>query len=219
MSVHEYNLARNKALKTMTMGLVFLIFLPIGIPMSLLVIPFLAGRNGARDLPSNWHLTYILTVGGGWSVGLVITLIALLSIALGPALRINIAEIVIFASIILFTWASFTIGVTSVKIKNTNKERPYESEWKKEEAEEQNPESDSEEAKSGSEDVNLRTMAIHKDEQKSKSSFQRMKDFLGNKKKEEETKKPKKKNNKTKNKKAKKGRGSRVSALASRRRK
>ena len=79
MSVHEYNVARNKALKTMTMGLVFLIFLPIGIPMSLLVVPFLAGRNGARDLPSNWHLTYILTVGGGWSVGLVITLISLLS--------------------------------------------------------------------------------------------------------------------------------------------
>ena len=115
----------------MTMGLVFLIFLPIGIPMSLLVVPFLAGRNGARDLPSNWHLTYILTVGGGWSVGLVITLIALLSIALGPALRINIAEIVIFASIILFTWASFTIGVTSSKIKNNNNERPYESEWEK----------------------------------------------------------------------------------------
>ena len=109
----------------MTMGLIFLIFLPIGIPMSLLVVPFLAGRNGARDLPSNWHLTYILTVGGGWSVGLVITLIALLSIALGPALRINIAEIVIFASMILFKWASFTIGVTSSKIKNTNTERPY----------------------------------------------------------------------------------------------
>ena len=86
----------------MTMGLIFLIFLPIGIPMSLLVVPFLAGRNGARELPSNWHLNYILTVGGGWSVGLVITLIALLSIALGPALRINIAEIVIFASIICF---------------------------------------------------------------------------------------------------------------------
>ncbi len=203
----------------MTMGLVFLIFLPIGIPMSLIVIPFLAGRNGARDLPSNWHLTYILTVGGGWSVGLVITLIALLSIALGPALRINIAEIVIFASIILFTWASFTIGVTSSKIKNNNNERPYENEWKKEEADEQNPESNSEESKSGSEDEKLRTMAIHKDERKSKSSFQRMKDFLGNTKEEKETKKPKKKSNKTKNKKPKKGRGSRVSALASRRRK
>ncbi len=219
MSVHEYNLARNKALKSMTMGLVFLIFLPIGIPMSLLVIPFLAGRNGARALPSNWHLTYILTVGGGWSVGLVITLIALLSIALGPALRINIAEIVIFASIILFSWASFTIGVTSTKIKNINNERPYENEWKKEEAEEQNPEVDSEESKNDSEDGNLRTMAVHKDGQKSKSSFQRMKDFLGNKKEERETNKPKKKSNENNSKKVKKGKGSRVSALANRRRK
>ncbi len=204
----------------MTMGLVFLIFLPIGIPMSLLVIPFLAGRNGAKDLPSNWHLTYILTVGGGWSVGLVITLIALLSIALGPALRINVAEIVIFASIILFTWASFTIGVTSSKIKNINNERPYESEWKNEEAEEQNNlETESEESKNDSADENLRTMAVHNDKQKSKSSFQRMKNFLGNTKEEEKTEKPKKKTNKTKSKKAKKGKASRVSALANRRRK
>ena len=202
----------------MTMGLVFLIFLPIGIPMSLLVVPFLAGRNGARDLPSNWHLTYILTVGGGWSVGLVITLIALLSIALGPALRINIAEIVIFASIILFTWASFTIGVTSSKIKNTNTERPYESEWEKEDSEEQkNQEPNSSETKNDSKDGNLRNMALHKDEQKSKSSFQKMKDFLGTEK--EETKKSKREITKNKSKKATKGKESRVSALANRRRK
>ena len=203
----------------MTMGLVFLIFLPIGIPMSLLVVPFLAGRNGARDLPSNWHLTYILTVGGGWSVGLVITLIALLSIALGPALRINIAEIVIFASIILFTWASFTIGVTSSKIKNTNTERPYESEWEKEDSEEQkNQEPNSSETKNDSKDGNLRTMALHKEEQKSKSSFQKMKDFLGTEK-EKETKKSKREITKNKSKKATKGKESRVSALANRRRK
>ena len=204
----------------MTMGLVFLIFLPIGIPMSLLVIPFLAGRNGARDLPSNWHLTYILTVGGGWSVGLVITLISLLSIALGPALRINIAEIVIFASIILFTWASFTIGVTSSKIKNTNTERPYESEWEKEDSEEQkNQETNSSETKNDSKDGNLRTMALHKDEQKSKSSFQKMKDFLGTEKEEKETKKSKKEITKNKSKKATKGKERRGSALANRRRK
>ena len=147
-------------------------------------------------------------------------MIALLSIALGPALRLNIAEIVIFASIILFTWASFTIGVTSSKIKNTNNERPYESEWEKEEAEEQNNlETESEESKNDSEDENLRTMAVHNDKQKSTSSFQRMKDFLGNTKKEKETKKPKKKTSKAKTKKTKKGKGSRVSALASRRRK
>ena len=203
----------------MTMGLVFLIFLPIGIPMSLLVIPFLAGRNGARDLPSNWHLTYILTVGGGWSVGLVITLIALLSIALGPALRINIAEIVIFASIILFTWASFTIGVTSSKIKNTNAERPYESEWEKEDSDEQkSQEPNSSETKNDSKDGNLRTMALHKDEQKSKSSFQKMKDFLGTEKEEKETTKSKE-SKKNKSKKTTKGKESRVSALANRRRK
>ena len=204
----------------MTMGLVFLIFLPIGIPMSLLVIPFLAGRNGAKDLPSNWHLTYILTVGGGWSVGLVITLIALLSIALGPALRINIAEIVIFASIILFTWASFTIGVTSSKIKNPNTERPYESEWEKEDSEEQkSQELNSSKTKNDSKDGNLRTMALHKEEQKSKSSFQKMKDFLGTEKEEKETKKSKREITKSKSKKATKGKESRVSALANRRRK
>ena len=193
----------------MTMGLVFLIFLPIGIPMSLLVIPFLAGRNGAKDLPSNWHLTYILTVGGGWSVGLVVTLIMLLSIALGPALRINIAEIVIFASIILFTWASFTIGVTSSKIKNNNNERPYESEWEKEDAKENQD----------SKDKDLRTMAVHTEEQKNKSSFEKMKDFLGAEEKEKESKKPKRESHKKKTKKTIKGKENRVSALANRRRK
>ena len=94
MSVHEYIKARNQALKTMTLGLIFLVFLPLGIPLSLIIIPFIAGRNGAKDLDNNWHLTYILTVGGGWSLGLVLSLIALLSIALGPALRINLVEII-----------------------------------------------------------------------------------------------------------------------------
>jgi len=214
MSVHKYNAARNKALKTMTMGLVFLIFLPIGIPMSLLVIPFLAGRSGAKELPSNWHLTYILTVGGGWSVGLVIILLTLLSIALGPALRINIAEIVIFASIILFTWASFTIGVTSSQIKAINKERPYEDEWKEEDAKEDKP-IDSRNGKNETEESHLRTMAVHKDKKKnSNSSFQKMKEFLSgpavNKViNDEENIKPK----------SAKGKESRVSALANRRRK
>ena len=214
MSVHKYNAARNKALKTMTLGLVFLIFLPIGIPMSLLVIPFLAGRSGAKELPSNWHLTYILTVGGGWSVGLVIILLTLLSIALGPALRINIAEIVIFASIILFTWASFTIGVTSSQIKATNKERPYEDEWKEEDAKEDKS-IDSRNGKNETEESHLRTMAVHKDKKKnSNSSFQKMKEFLSGPAvneviNDEENIKPK----------SAKGKESRVSALANRRRK
>ena len=195
----------------MTMGLVFLIFLPIGIPMSLLVIPFLAGRSGAKELPSNWHLTYILTVGGGWSVGLVIIFLTLLSIALGPALRINIAEIVIFASIILFTWASFTIGVTSSQIKTINKERPYEDEWK----EEEDKSIDSRNGKNETEESHLRTMAVHKDKKKnSNSSFQKMKEFLSGPAvdegiNDEEKSKPK----------SAKGKESRVSALANRRRK
>ena len=208
MSVHNYNIARNKALKTMTMGLVFLIFLPLGIPMSLIIIPFLAGRNGARDLPNNWHLTYILTVGGGWSIGLVVTFLALLSIALGPALRINIAEIVIFASIILFTWASFTIGVTSSKINTANnKDRPYEKEWNEEETTEV-----------VTEDEDLRGMALTSEE-KNVSSFQKMKEFLGSSNDEKQSLPKGKKNTKNTKKKAKKGKASRVSALANRRRK
>jgi hypothetical protein len=192
----------------MTMGLVFLIFLPIGIPMSLLVIPFLAGRSGAKELPSNWHLTYILTVGGGWSVGLVIILITLLSIALGPALRINIAEVVIFASIILFTWASFTIGVTSSQIKTINKERPYEDEWKEEDAKEDKS------IDSGN-GTNTEPMAVHTDEKKNDNSrFQKMKEFLSGPTVNEVT------NDEEKSKpKSAKGKESRVSALANRRRK
>ena len=179
--------------------------------MSLIVIPFLAGRNGAKDLPNNWHLTYILTVGGGWSIGLVVTFIALLSIALGPALRINIAEIVIFASIILFSWASFTIGVTSSKINTTNnKDKPYEKEWKEEDKKET--------SENISEDDDLRTMAITSEEE-DVSSFQKMKNFLtSNDEGENENQNPPKEEEKV-NKKIKKGKTSRVSALANRRRK
>ena len=176
--------------------------------MSLIIIPFLAGRNGARDLPNNWHLTYILTVGGGWSIGLVVTFLALLSIALGPALRINIAEIVIFASIILFTWASFTIGVTSSKINTANnKDRPYEKEWNEEETTED-----------VTEDEDLRGMALTSEE-KNVSSFQKMKEFLGSSNDEKQSLPKGKKNTKNTKKKAKKGKTSRVSALANRRRK
>ena len=176
--------------------------------MSLLVIPFLAGRSGAKELPSNWHLTYILTVGGGWSVGLVIILITLLSIALGPALRINIAEVVIFASIILFTWASFTIGVTSSQIKTINKERPYEDEWKEEDAKEDKS------IDSGN-GTNTEPMAVHTDEKKNDNSrFQKMKEFLSGPTVNEVT------NDEEKSKpKSAKGKESRVSALANRRRK
>ena len=187
--------------------------------MSLIVIPFLAGRNGARYLPNNWHLTYILTVGGGWSIGLVVTFLALLSIALGPALRINIAEIVIFTSIILFTWASFTIGVTSSKINTANnKNRPYEKEWNEEETTKNVTEDKEETTKDVTEDEDLREMALTSEE-KNMSSFQKMKEFLGgNNDENQNLPKEKKKAKKTK-KKAKKGKTDRVSALANRRRK
>ena len=115
MSIEKYQNARNSALKMMIGGLVFLIFLPVGIPVSLIIIPFLAGRAGAKELPSNWHLTYILTVGGGWAIGLVVSLFVILSLALGPSLKINVAEPLIFGMMIVFTLGSFTIGVRSTR--------------------------------------------------------------------------------------------------------
>ena len=206
----------------MTLGLVFLIFLPIGIPLSLIIIPFLAGRNGARSLPDNWHLTYILTVGGGWSIGLVLTLIVLLSIALGPALRINIAEVFILTLVILFTWASFTVGVTSSKINPNRKESRYEKEWREEESSNSSsPEAENEDSVNKSEDEDLRAMAIHSDKEKSQSNFQKMKNFLTGTNSEEvidNNENYSKNDKKVKNKRAK-GKANRVSALANRRRK
>ena len=187
----------------MTMGLIFLIFLPIGIPLSLLIIPFLAGRNGARELPNDWHLTFILTVGGGWSIGLIVVLMALLSVALGPALRINVIEVTILASVILFTWSSFTIGVTSSKIKNPSPEKPFEQEWKDEEEQTENND--------------LSEMAVTQPEKKELSSFEEMKTFLSKKNNEEpsNTKNDSLESNRmTQDKKE-----IRVSALANRRRK
>ncbi len=204
MSVENYNIARNKALKSMTLGLIFLLFLPVGIPISLIIIPFLAGRNGARELPNNWHLTYILTVGGGWSIGLVVCLILLLSIAIGPALRINIAETIIFIVMILFTWSSFAIGVQSSKIVNAiDINKSYENEWKDEEK-------------------NTSELAVPEEENldNTVSSFQKVKNFIqGNKTQEKYTSEKRETKKVTKPKKAPKGKASRVSALANRRRK
>ena len=204
MSVENYNIARNKALKSMTLGLIFLLFLPVGIPISLIIIPFLAGRNGARELPNNWHLTYVLTVGGGWSIGLVVCLILLLSIALGPALRVNIAETIIFIVMILFTWSSFAIGVQSTRIVNAiDLNKPYEKEWNDEEKE-------------------ISEFAIPEEENPDNtvSSFQKVKKFIqGNKTQEKYTSEKKETKKDKKSKKAPKEKASRVSALASRRRK
>jgi hypothetical protein len=111
MTIERYYSARNTAVKTITIGLVFLLFLPIGIPVSLIIIPFLAGRTGARELPKEWHSTFIITVGGGCSLGLVFILYSLLSLSLGPALKIGTAEPTIFGILIALIWGSFLIGV------------------------------------------------------------------------------------------------------------
>ncbi|MBA60714.1 MAG: hypothetical protein CMB30_03365 [Euryarchaeota archaeon] len=190
MSVHEYIKARNQALKTMTLGLFFLVFLPLGIPLSLIIIPFIAGRNGAKDLDSNWHLTYILTVGGGWSLGLVVSLIALLSIALGPALRINLVEIAIFILLIIFTWGSFTIGVKSSNSPKTNYDRPYEDEWEKEEKIEQETiEQKQPEINKTKSDSDLRKMAItaEPNEIKTEKKQNKTNNFIPGKKKRGKT--------------------------------
>ncbi len=204
MSIEKYQNARNNALKMMIGGLVFLIFLPVGIPISLIIIPFLAGRAGAKELPNNWHLTYILTVGGGWAIGLVVSLFMILSLALGPSLKINVAEPLIFGMMIVFTLGSFTIGVRSTRGLPDNIDLDEEK-W----ANERTKTSDEEQS----------SMAVP-DEPK-KSATNKLKSFFsGPKKKVEESKKEKEKTKKPKKKESTpKGKPSRVSALASRRRK
>ena len=133
MSVKKYNEARTSALKILLFGLVFLLFLPVGVPVSLIIFPFLAGRIGAKEHPKNWHTTYIITVGGGWSLGLVATIFVLLSLALGPALRINTVEPIIFGLLITLNWVSFAIGVNSSKgsIQDVD---IYQTEWEEEDS-------------------------------------------------------------------------------------
>ena len=99
----------------MAFGLVFLLFLPIGIPLSLIIIPFLAGRSGAKELPKDWHSTFVITVGGGCSLGLVFALYLILSLSLGPSLKIGIAEPAILALVAAMIWGSFFIGVKNSK--------------------------------------------------------------------------------------------------------
>ena len=113
MSVKKYQKARNDAFKTMLLGLVFLIFIPIGIPISFIIMPFLAGRTGAQKLPRNWHLTYTLTVGGTWAIGLVTCIFLVLALALGSSLKLNESEPLILLSITAITWLSFATGVRS----------------------------------------------------------------------------------------------------------
>ena len=192
MSVKKYNEARTSALKILLFGLVFLLFLPVGVPVSLIIFPFLAGRIGAKELPKNWHTTYIITVGGGWSLGLVATIFVLLSLALGPALRINTVEPIIFGLLITLNWISFAIGVNSSKgsIQDVD---IYQTEWEEEDSSDEETE-----------------MAVT--QEKEVSASEKLKEFYKTSKKDDAEKKEKQKNNK-------KTLSSRVGALASRRRK
>ena len=119
----------------MAFGLIFLFFLPIGIPLSLIIIPFLAGRSGAKELPRDWHSTFVITVGGSCSLGLVFALYVILSLSLGPALKIGITEPLILGVVAALIWGSFFIGVrNSTELKNET--QINEEEWDKEEREE-----------------------------------------------------------------------------------
>ena len=132
MTIENYYSARNSAVKTMAIGLVFLLFLPIGIPLSLIIIPFLAGRSGAKKLPKDWHTTFIITVGGGCSLGLVFILYLILSLSLGPALKIGITEPVMLGAVVVLIWGSFFIGVKN-SIGAKSETQINEEEWEQEE--------------------------------------------------------------------------------------
>ena len=135
MTLEKYYSARNSAVKTMAFGLIFLFFLPIGIPLSLIIIPFLAGRSGAKELPKDWHSTFVITVGGSCSLGLVFALYMILHLSLGPALKIGITEPLILGVVAALIWGSFFIGVrNSTELKN--EVQINEEEWDKEEQEE-----------------------------------------------------------------------------------
>ena len=135
MTLEKYYSARNSAVKTMAFGLIFLFFLPVGIPLSLIIIPFLAGRSGAKELPKDWHSTFAITVGGSCSLGLVFALYMILSLSLGPSLKIGITEPLILGSVAALIWGSFFIGIrNSTELKN--EVQLNEEEWDKEEQEE-----------------------------------------------------------------------------------
>ena len=122
----------------------------------------------------------------------------------------------------MFTWASFTVGVTSSKINSSRKESLYEKEWREEEASNDKiPESEKEAGANKSEDEHLRTMAVHSDKLRSQSNFQKMKNFLTGKNSEpaQNNEENVSKNDRKVKKKSNKGKASRVSALANRRRK
>ena len=79
----------------------------------------------------DWHSTFVITVGGSCSLGLVFALYMILSLSLGPALKIGITEPLILSVVAALIWGSFFIGVrNSSELKN--EVQINEEEWDKE---------------------------------------------------------------------------------------
>ena len=109
----EYSVAARQALATMAAGLLFLVILPLGIPLALVVAPFLAGRAGAQQLPRNWHAFFVLTVGFGWAVALLLALLLGLSRLAGPSFAIGTIEPILLLLMLAAVTGSFALGVRS----------------------------------------------------------------------------------------------------------
>ncbi len=109
----EYSVASRQALATMAMGLLFLVILPLGIPLALVVAPFLAGRAGAQQLPRNWHAFFVLTIGFGWAVALLLVLLLGLSQLAGPSFALGTIEPVLLFLMLASVTGSFALGVRS----------------------------------------------------------------------------------------------------------
>lgn len=109
----EYSVAARQALATMVAGLLFLVILPLGIPLALVVAPFLAGRAGAQQLPRNWHAFFVLTIGFGWAVALLLALLLGLSRLAGPSFALGTIEPVLLLLMLAAVTGSFALGVRS----------------------------------------------------------------------------------------------------------
>ncbi len=109
----EYSVAARQALATMAAGLLFLVILPLGIPLALVVAPFLAGRAGAQQLPRNWHAFFVLTVGFGWAVALLLALLLGLSRLAGPSFSLGTIEPILLLLMLAAVTGSFALGVRS----------------------------------------------------------------------------------------------------------
>ena len=109
----EYSVASRQALATMALGLLFLVILPLGIPLALVVAPFLAGRAGAQQLPRNWHAFFVLHTGFGWAVALLLALLLGLSWLAGPSFALGTIEPVLLFLMLASVTGSFALGVRS----------------------------------------------------------------------------------------------------------